>query len=56
VEFDSQERWEAVAATDVCRRWWRHMSDVMPSTDEVRPISRTLDEVFHIEDSDPHYS
>ena len=34
VEFDSQERWEAVAATEVCRRWWRHMRDVMPSPDD----------------------
>ena len=24
VEFDSVERWEAVARTDVCQRWWEH--------------------------------
>ena len=48
VEFDSEERWQAVAATPVCRRWWHYMSDVMPSADDKTPISRSLDEVFHI--------
>jgi L-rhamnose mutarotase len=52
VEFDSEERWEAVAATAVCRRWWHHMSEVMPSTDERTPITRPLEEVFHIHSSD----
>jgi L-rhamnose mutarotase len=31
VEFDSEERWNAVASTDVCRRWWAYMRDIMPS-------------------------
>jgi L-rhamnose mutarotase len=52
VEFDSQERWEAVASTDVCRRWWRHMRDVMPSADDDTPVTRTLREVFHLGHSD----
>lgn len=56
VEFDSEERWQAVAATAVCRRWWRHMSDVMPSTDDATPITRALTEVFHIDRSDSDHS
>ena len=51
VEFDSEERWAAVAATDVCRRWWRHMRELMPANADDSPISRPLDEVFHIERS-----
>lgn len=49
VEFDSQERWDAVAATEVCRRWWRHMREVMPSNDDDSPVSLDLHEVFHLE-------
>jgi L-rhamnose mutarotase len=49
VEFDSEERWAAVAGTDVCRRWWRYMHELMPSQPDQSPVSRTLDEVFHIE-------
>ena len=48
VEFDSEARWAAVAATDVCRRWWRHMRDLMPSNADASPVSAELPEVFHI--------
>jgi L-rhamnose mutarotase len=48
-EFESEERWTQVATTDVCRRWWRHMRDLMPSHPDNSPLSRNLREVFHIE-------
>ncbi|ASG51956.1 TPA: L-rhamnose mutarotase [Escherichia coli] len=31
VEIESEERWNAVASTDVCQRWWKYMTDVMPA-------------------------
>jgi L-rhamnose mutarotase len=49
VEFASAERWAAVAQTEVCRRWWAHMRELMPSNPDDSPISSALDEVFHIE-------
>jgi L-rhamnose mutarotase len=48
VEIESEERWNAIAATDVCRRWWRYMSEVMPSQPDGEPVSRPLPEVFHL--------
>lgn len=48
-EIESEERWAAIAATDVCRRWWRHMADVMPAEPDSRPVSRGLREVFHLD-------
>ncbi len=52
VEFDNEDRWKAVAATDVCRRWWRHMDDVMPSNADGSPVASELREVFHLERQD----
>jgi L-rhamnose mutarotase len=49
VEFESEARWEAVAGTDVCRRWWLRMRDVMPSNPDGSPVARDLLEVFHLE-------
>ena len=49
VEYESEEQWDAIAATDVCRRWWQHMRDIMPANDDASPVSRDLREVFHIE-------
>ncbi len=48
-EFESDERWAAVASTEVCRRWWQYMADVMPSNTDHSPVARDLREVFHIE-------
>jgi len=48
-ELESEERWAAVASTDVCRRWWRHMRELMPSNPDDSPVSTELREVFHIE-------
>lgn len=49
VEFESQERWNAVAATGVCQRWWKYMREVMPSNADASPVSCELREVFHID-------
>lgn len=47
-EIESQERWDAIAETEVCRRWWRYMSELMPSQPDGGPVSRPLAEVFHL--------
>src|SRR5207253_1106973 len=31
VEFQSEADWQAIARTEVCQRWWRHMRDLMPT-------------------------
>lgn len=48
-EIEDEARWAAIANTDVCQRWWRHMGDVMPSNADHSPVSRGLKEVFHID-------
>ena len=48
-EIDSEERWEAIAQTEVCRHWWQHMRDLMPTNADNSPKSTILREVFHIE-------
>lgn len=49
VEVESEERWAAIADTDVCQRWWAHMGDVMPSNDDGSPVATELREVFYLE-------
>ena len=48
-EIESEELWAAIADTDVCKRWWAHMKDVMPANADSSPVSADLKEVFHIE-------
>lgn len=48
VEVESEARWNAIAETDVCQRWWKHMGDVMPSNPDYSPVSDDLKEVFYL--------
>ena len=48
VEIESEDLWAAIARTDVCRRWWQHMRELMPSNPDGSPVSQPLEEVFHI--------
>ncbi|RRJ97051.1 L-rhamnose mutarotase [Opitutaceae bacterium TAV4] len=48
VEVESEERWAAIAQTEVCQRWWRSMSTLMPSNADYSPVSTDLREVFHL--------
>lgn len=47
VEIEDEARWQAIAATPVCQRWWKHMSDIMPANPDHSPVSTGLAEVFH---------
>jgi L-rhamnose mutarotase len=47
-EIESEERWAAIAQTDVCRRWWAAMRELMPSNPDNSPVSVDLKNVFHI--------
>lgn len=47
-EIESEELWNAIAGTETCRRWWKHMADIMPSNPDSSPIATPLREVFHL--------
>ncbi len=49
VEIEDETRWQAIADTEECRRWWAHMQEIMPSNADNSPISVELDEVFHLD-------
>lgn len=49
VEIEDEARWNAIAQTEVCQRWWRHMKAIMPSNPDNSPESKDLVEVFHLD-------
>lgn len=49
VEIEDQKRWDAIAQTGICKKWWAHMKDIMPSNPDNSPKSEELIEVFHID-------
>lgn len=48
VELRDLALWGKIAETEVCRRWWASMRDLMPAHSDDSPISTTLGEVFHL--------
>ena len=49
VEIEDEARWNAIADTPECKKWWAYMKDIMPSNPDNSPKSRELKDVFHIE-------
>jgi L-rhamnose mutarotase len=48
-EIESEARWQAIAQTPVCRRWWAYMKELMLTNPDDSPAAVDLKEVFHIE-------
>ena len=49
VEIEDETKWQSIARTEVCQKWWTHMRDIMPSNRDNSPISEDLQEVFHMD-------
>ena len=48
-EIEDEARWNAIAQTPICQKWWQHIGDVMSSNPDNSPKSVGLREVFHID-------
>jgi L-rhamnose mutarotase len=49
VEIESEERWTAIADSEICRKWWLYMADIMPVNTDNSPVYLPLKEVFHLQ-------
>ncbi len=49
VEIEDEARWDAIAQTDVCRRWWASMCGIMLSRPDNSPVAAQLRPVFHLD-------
>jgi len=49
VEIEDEARWADMANTEVCKKWWAFMKDIMPSNPDNSPISAELKPVFYLE-------
>ncbi len=47
-EIEDEQKWDAIGQTEICRKWWAYMKEIMPSNPDDSPISADLLEVFHM--------
>ena len=48
VEIEDEARWNAVAQTEVCKRWWVSMKPLMETNSDNSPRALELKEIFHL--------
>lgn len=48
-ELESEVKWNEIANTDVCKRWWGFMSDLMETNADNSPVVIPVIEVFHMD-------
>ena len=47
-EIEDEARWDAISRTEVCRRWWRSMRELMDVNADDSPATLQLREIFHL--------
>jgi L-rhamnose mutarotase len=48
-EIEDESRWNAIAQTPACRRWWDYMAGLMEVNADRSPRSVGLQEMFHLD-------
>jgi L-rhamnose mutarotase len=48
-EIEDENRWNAIAQTPACRRWWDYMADLMEVNPDHSPRVIELQEMFHLD-------
>lgn len=49
IELESEEKWAQSANTDICKKWWAYMADIMETNPDNSPVSIDLLKVFHLD-------
>ncbi|MNC17322.1 L-rhamnose mutarotase [compost metagenome] len=48
LEIADENLWEKSSDTEICRKWWDYMKDIMETNPDHSPVSINLPEVFHL--------
>ena len=48
-ELEGEGGSQDLGATDICKKWWAHMADIMETNPDNSPISIPLPEMFHMD-------
>ena len=47
-ELKSEEQWKAISNTEICKKWWVYMADIMETNSDNSPASKELKNVFYL--------
>ena len=49
IEIEDEEKWKQSADTQINRRWWHYMADIMETNEDESPVSKGLKLMFHLD-------
>ena len=49
IEIENEEKWAESANTEICRKWWDYMADIMETNSDNSPVNIELKNVFHLD-------
>ena len=49
IEIENEEKWALSANSDICKRWWHYMADIMETNPDESPVSTDLAQMFHLD-------
>ena len=49
LEIEDKDLWAQSANTEICRKWWHFMADIMETNPDESPVSIDLKTVFHLD-------
>lgn len=49
IEIEDEKKWESIAETEICKKWWAYMKDIMETNKDNSPVSVDLDSMFYLE-------
>jgi len=49
IELESEEKWSKSSETEICRKWWDYMADIMECNEDNSPVSIDLKNMFHLD-------
>ncbi|MFJ7738701.1 L-rhamnose mutarotase [Lysinibacillus sp. NPDC097287] len=48
VEIEDEARWQALADTEICQKWWAYMEPLMKTNENCSPVAIPLAPVFYL--------
>ena len=49
IEIESEEKWAKSVNTDICRKWWDFMADIMETNEDNSPQAIDLKPMFYLQ-------
>lgn len=49
IELADEKLWDESANTEICKKWWAFMADIMETNPDNSPVSIPLKNVFHLD-------